>query len=156
MKKDIQNYYKNISENNNFNMLAILLNAKNNKTFNKLLKLCIKCDIQIVSINDQNIWDIRTNNNIINDINKTINSYMLQHTFDLINNINYDNIIVIIDKQTIELKKKIKNVNILKNLFINIFNDDELKKMCNLVISASETKKQIIKKITKYIAEQSN
>ena len=51
MKNNINNYYKNITKSqyynsSNFDISAILFNAKINKTFNKLLNLCIKYDIK--------------------------------------------------------------------------------------------------------------
>ena len=54
MKPNIQNYYKSIEKNNSqfikFDISTILLNAKINKTFNKLLNLSIKYNIEIYII----------------------------------------------------------------------------------------------------------
>lgn len=151
MKQNVYNYYKNITDNSNFNIMALLVNAKNDNNFNKMLKLCIKYDIQIVS-NINNVWNIRTNEEIINDINETIKKIILNYTYLLLND---NNLIELIDKHTIEFKKKIKDIDFLKQLFLNKYNDIELYNICNLVSPKNDIKKKK-QKITKYIAEYSN
>lgn len=143
MKNNINNYYKNIIKseyynNNNFDIPSILLNAKINKTFNKLLNLCIKYEIKIFDIDSSNIWYIQSIKNIITIINNKKNKLTLElsinigklvdEKINIYNNCILDNI----DNLVNDYKKKIKDLDILYYLFNNIYTDEELKKICNM------------------------
>lgn len=139
MKTNINNYYKNIIKSeyynsSNFDISAILFNAKINKTFNKLLNLCIKYDIKIFDIDTLNIWYIKPVNNILSIIIDKRNKFTIELS-DSIKNLttiqHQMNFIEIIDNHVNDYKKKIKDFEILFYLFNNIYTDDELKKICN-------------------------
>ena len=139
MKTNINNYYKNIIKSeyynsSNFDISSILFNAKINKTFNKLLNLCIKYDIKIFDIDNMNIWYIKSVNNILSIIIDKRNIFTIELS-DSIKNLttiqHQMNFIEIIDNHVNDYKKKIKDFEILFYLFNNIYTDDELKKICN-------------------------
>lgn len=139
MKNNINNYYKNIINSqyynsSKFDISSILFNAKINKTFNKLLNLCIKYDIKLFDIDNKNIWFIRSVSDILSLIIKKRHIYTIELS-DSIKNLttiqHQLNFIETIDNNVNEYKKKIKDFEILFYLFNNIYTDEELNKICN-------------------------
>jgi hypothetical protein len=133
MKSNIQSYYKTIEKNNSqyikFDISTILLNAKINKTFNKLLNLSIKFNIEIFNSNHTQ-WNIRNTTDILLDIINIKKIILNEYSLSISNLYNNEKIIDEIDKLSIVLKKNLKDLEILKYLFENVYNNDELKKMC--------------------------
>jgi len=130
MKKNINNYCGNISNNINFKISTLITNSKINKTFGTLLKLCIKYDIQLFNNNDNNnSYYIRNNKEILNDViilkNRTLNNY----TNNISNIKNNDNLLVDMDNLYNDIRKSIKEIQTLYVLLNDIYNDVELKKM---------------------------
>jgi len=158
MKTNINNYYKNITKSeyynsSNFDISAILFNAKINKTFNKLLNLCIKYDIKIFDIDNMNIWYIKSVNDILTLIIDKRNIYTIElsNTIKNLTTIQHQmNFIEIIDNHVNEYKKKIKDFEILFYLFNSIYTDDELKKICNKDTNNDDNNNEYIKIEEKY------
>jgi hypothetical protein len=159
MKKNINNYCGNITNNINFKISTLILNSKINKTFGKLLKLCIKYEIQLFN-NDNNTYNIRDNNDILFDVidlkKKSINKY----SNDILICMNNEKYIDDLDNLHYELKKTLKEIDILKYLLRDIYNDIELKKMLyeNNILdedkkSDDSNEKKKYKKCDKFIAE---
>ena len=159
MKKNINNYCGNITNNINFKISTLILNSKINKTFGKLLKLCIKYEIQLFN-NDNNTYNIRDNNDILFDVidlkKKSINKY----SNDILICMNNEKYIDELDNLHYELKKTLKEIDILKYLLRDIYNDIELKKMLyeNNILdedkkSDDSNEKKKYKKCDKFIAE---
>jgi hypothetical protein len=158
MKNNIQTYYKNITKNSNndinFDIPTVLMNAKINKTFNKLLNLCIKYDIQLFD-NKNDLWDIRITTEILNDINILKKKNIIDYSQEIINNSTSEKLIDDIDRLSNNLKKVLKDIDMLKYLFEDIYSHNELKKMCCIKfddsISSNETKTSVNTKNSTYI-----
>jgi len=144
---------------------TIVANAKNDKTFHKLLSICIKYDIHLFN-QSKNICSLLSINNLLNQINnkQKILTFNLSNELKNINSewlVNIDNIYNI-------YKKKLKDLELISYILKNIFNDNLLQKLCcfnNLDNSSDNTlspnqKDTIDKKkkenIGKYIAVYSN
>ncbi len=89
MKSNIQNYYKSIggitnNGNSKFDISIILMNAKTNKTFNKLLTLSIKYNIEIFN-NSNGDWLINDTITIINNINNLKKNILKDYTDEILN-----------------------------------------------------------------------
>jgi hypothetical protein len=173
MKNNINNYYKNITKSqyynsSNFDISAILFNAKINKTFNKLLNLCIKYDIKLFDIDQINTWYIRPVNDIITLIINKRNIFTIELSENIKNltKIQHQlNFIETIDNNVNDYKKKIKDFEILFYLFNNIYNDCELKKICNKddnhnnnneYIKIQEKYNNILKPLSNYYDKSNN
>ncbi len=109
---------------------TILINAKNDKRFYKLLNLCIKYDIHLFNQCNNNCILLKidkllyqTNQkqkNILNDLSQKISNIT----------INNNSITTIIDNIYCVYKKKLKDIEIIIYILQNIFDDDALKTLC--------------------------
>lgn len=160
MKKNINNYCENINNNINFKISTLILNSKINKTFGKLLKLCIKYDVQLFN-NNNNSYYIRDNKDILFDVINLKHKLVNKYSNNIIDKINNEKYIDEMDNLYLELKKSLKEIEILKYLLGDIYNDNELKKMFydnNNILeedkkSDDSNDKKKNKKCDKYIAE---
>lgn len=145
---------------------SIVFNAKNDKTFHKLLTICIKYDIHLFN-QSKDICSLLSIENLLNQINnkQKILTSNLSNELKNINSewlVNIDNIYNI-------YKKKLKDLELISYILKNIFNDNLLQKLCcyNNENSSdntqspnqkdiTQTDKKKRENISKYIAVYSN
>lgn len=164
---------KNINDFNHIykvDINTIILNAKNDRRFHKLLGLCIKYDIHIF-YQDNNKCELVDIDNLLNQAENK----QKKLTKDLADGINsiYTNGTSngwLIDIENIynKYKKKFKDIDILIYILKNIYNDKILKNLCCInddnvhinnntdITDNTDNVKQKIQKIEKYIAIYSN
>lgn len=154
----------NIEYINQIDLNTIVCNAKNDKTFHKLLTICIKYDIHLFN-QSKDICSLMSIDNLLNQINnkQKILTSNLSNELKNINSewlVNIDNIYNI-------YKKKLKDLEFISYILKNIFNDNLLQKLCcfNNENSSDNTQSPIQKdtidkkkkeNISKYIAVYSN
>ena len=129
MKKNINNYCNNISNNIHFKISTLIMNSKLNKSFGTLLKLCIKYDIQLFNNDNDNNYNIRQNKDIINDVIYLKKKMIINYTNNILNIQNNDNFLIDMDNLYNDIRKNIKELQTLYILLNDIYNDIELKKM---------------------------
>ncbi len=129
MKKNINNYCNNISNNIHFKISTLIMNSKLNKSFGTLLKLCIKYDIQLFNNDNDNNYHIRQNKDIINDVIYLKKKMIINYTNNILNIQNNENFLIDMDNLYNDIRKNIKELQTLYILLNDIYNDIELKKM---------------------------
>ena len=142
---------------------TIVINAKNDKRFHKLLTLCIKYDIHIFN-QCNNICTILDIDNLLtqsDDRQKKLTIELSTKISDISKNGPTNDWLVDIENIYIQYRKKFKDIEIIIYVLKNIFNDNLLQSLCCILdSSSSSTSKQItnIKKkdMVKYIAVYSN
>lgn len=144
---------------------TIIYNAKNDKTFHKLLTTCIKYDIHLFN-QSSNICSLLTIDNLLNQINNK-QQILTSNLSNELKNINSDWLVNIDNIYNI-YKKKLKDLELIIYILKNFFNNNLLHKLCcinNLDNSSDNThspnQKDITDKkkkenINKYIAVYSN
>lgn len=172
MDSDINNIFNNeqlqlyINETTYINIKKIITNAKLDKTFQKILKLCNKYNVHIFSKNEDNdtFWIINSIENINIQINKKSDILNNNYLTDMIN-INDQPIsvkIVLMDKLYNDYKKKLKDLELLLSLININYTDESFINLCcdNLnnisPNNSSQSNEKKEKLIAKYIAVYSN
>ena len=158
------------SDNNNeikqqIDLKTIVYNAKNDKTFHKLLIICIKYDIHLFN-QSKNNYSLLTIDNLLEQINNKQQLFTLELSNE-IKNINSEWLLNIDNIYNI-YKKKLKDLELISYILKNIFNNNLLQKLCCTSYTDNSTDnilspvpKDIIDKkkkenISKYIAVYSN
>ena len=157
-------------------MDTILMNAKNDKRFYKLLNLCIKYDIHLFNQHNNNCILLKIEQllyqtcqkqkNLINELSSKISNINI--------NINNNSLIVTIENIYCQYKKKFKDIDIINYILDNIYDDSSLQILCcislknnlssssSLSPSSNKTKTKVLNNILetgkkeKYIAVYSN
>jgi hypothetical protein len=153
--------------NNQIDLKTIVNNAKNDKTFHKLLIICIKYDIHLFN-QSKNNYSLLTIDNLLEQINNKQNIFILELSNE-IKNINNEWLINIDNFYNI-YKKKLKDLELISYILKNIFNNNLLQKLCCISNTDNSTEnilspiqkditlidKKKKENISKYIAVYSN
>ena len=160
-------YNSNNSENNSkVDLNTIILNAKNDRRFYKLLGLCIKYDIHIFYQNNDKCVLVDIDNLLLQAENKQ--KKLTKDLADNINNIHLNGSengwLIDIENIYNKYKKKFKDIDILVYILKNIYDNMILENLCCIKddnVSSSPICKTIVnkqknQKADKYIAIYSN
>jgi hypothetical protein len=118
-------------------IISISEKTKTDTSFNKFLGLGLKYNILIFEKTNNDLWNIKNKNNILNQIDKLIRTTYNDHIINItqisiesINN-NFTDIKTILDKLHIGLKKKLLDLYdfkyLLENIELNLFKNEEKK-----------------------------
>lgn len=158
-------------------METILMNAKNDKRFYKLLNLCIKYDIHLFNQLNNNYILLKIEKllyqtclkqkNLVNELSLQISNINL--------NIYNNSLLSTIENIYCQYKKKFKDIDIINYILENIYDDSSLQILCcvntsnnlssssdNANLSSNKTKNKVLPNVLelgkkdKYIAVYSN
>jgi hypothetical protein len=141
---------------------TIVINAKSDKRFHKLLSLCIKYDIHLFNQCNE-ICTLLSIENLLQqsdqkqcDLTKELSKKIL----DISNNKSSNTWLIDIDNIYVQYKKKFKEIEIIVYVLKNMYNDDLLEQLCCIknkkISTTSNSQNNASSSNTKYDTNQIN